>query len=268
MMLTKLLTFLTLLASTISTFAAAPQSIEPPTQPTTAPSTNPTRTLENLSRRWRQRVQADPRDFEAHFEWRILRMFADLPAVPGPRGLAAEDQQTLDTLIDGLSRFRTSVRANKDATLAEKIRPLLDMSDCLRDRANLALSNPAICTQVQQFGIYNPIEGARVPQQDPRFVVYCEVENFHPVRTKAGLWQTRLTYELALLPDKGGGPSLYTKPLVPVLDACRNRRRDFFIADQVTLPPKVGPGKYVLKVSVTDEQANRSAEATTPLEIK
>jgi hypothetical protein len=53
-----------------------------------------------------------------------------------------------------------------------------------------------------------------------------------------------------------------------VIDRCRNRRRDFFIADKLTVPAKLGAGNYVLKVTITDEQAQRVGEASMRLQVR
>jgi len=43
------------------------------------------------------------------------------------------------------------------------------------------------------------------------------------------------------------------------------RRQDFFIVRRVTLPKTLTPGRYLLKVTLVDEQASRVAESTLPI---
>ena len=52
-----------------------------------------------------------------------------------------------------------------------------------------------------------------------------------------------------------------------VTDECRNRRHDFFAYNIIDLPPTLTVGRYVLKVSIEDKNADRVAEATVPVEI-
>ena len=46
---------------------------------------------------------------------------------------------------------------------------------------------------------------------------------------------------------------------VPV-DLSRNRRHDFYVYKKLTLPRTLGPGRYVLKVTIVDQQSQRVAE--------
>jgi hypothetical protein len=43
-------------------------------------------------------------------------------------------------------------------------------------------------------------------------------------------------------------------------DVSRNRRHDFFVIKHLTLPRTLALGRYVMKVSVVDENARRVAE--------
>jgi hypothetical protein len=52
----------------------------------------------------------------------------------------------------------------------------------------------------------------------------------------------------------------------PVTDQSRNRRHDFHIVRRLKLPA-IPVGRYLLKVTVTDLQVNRVAEATVPIQV-
>ena len=60
---------------------------------------------------------------------------------------------------------------------------------------------------------------------------------------------------------------MITRKQASVIDLCRNRRRDFFLADRLTIPASLPAGRYVLKVTVVDDLANRVAESTIPVTI-
>jgi hypothetical protein len=53
----------------------------------------------------------------------------------------------------------------------------------------------------------------------------------------------------------------------PFADVSRNRRHDFCVARKLQIPAVLAPGNYFLTVSVSDQQANRMAEATIPVQI-
>ena len=50
-------------------------------------------------------------------------------------------------------------------------------------------------------------------------------------------------------------------------DLSRNRRHDFFIVKTIRLPANLTIGRYLLKVTVIDQQASRVAEATVPVQV-
>ena len=50
-------------------------------------------------------------------------------------------------------------------------------------------------------------------------------------------------------------------------DVSRNRRHDFFVVEMIHLPSNLTIGRYLLKVSVVDQNVNRIAEATLPIKI-
>ena len=57
----------------------------------------------------------------------------------------------------------------------------------------------------------------------------------------------------------GGARVWFDKGDVPV-DLSRNRRHDFYVFKRLTLPRTLGPGRYVLKVTIVDQQSQRVAE--------
>jgi hypothetical protein len=50
-------------------------------------------------------------------------------------------------------------------------------------------------------------------------------------------------------------------------DFSHRRRHDFFVAKPIILPRSLTIGRYLLKVTVEDQQARRIAENTVPIEI-
>jgi hypothetical protein len=215
-----------------------------------------------------QRVKQDPHDVAAQLDAQLLLMMKDQPApqLAAMPSLSSEDQELINTLVDGLTNFRTAVRQDENMLLANKIRPLLDMSDRLRAQAELSVPTMALCRSVAGFGNYEPIVPPVFPagQENP-VLVYCEIENFAARRTGGDLWETNLTQQATLFTETG--MLVWKDKLHPVRDQCRNRRHDFFLFDRVRLPANLTIGRYVLKVTVVDLTANRVAEKTVPMEI-
>ena len=136
------------------------------------------------------------------------------------------------------------------------------MADRLRAQADLRVANLALCTRVDGFGSYEPITHLAA-NREYLVILYCEIENFSS-RLNAGKYETNLTQECLLY--SAGGQRIWEDRRTNIADACRNRRRDFFVVKRIQLPP-LSPGQYSLKVTITDPQTNRGTQATLPLQI-
>lgn len=215
-----------------------------------------------------QRQRNDPHDVAAQLDGQLLLMIEDAaaPQVAAMAGISTEDQELINTLVDGLTNFRTTVRQDENLLLADKIRPLLAMADRLRSQADLSIPTACLCRRVDSFGRYDPIEPARFKagQENPA-LVYCEIENFLPRQNSQKMWETHLSQRVTLFTDTG--MVAWKGPHGEVIDDCRNRRHDFYLVELVRLPANLTIGRYVLKITVTDRNANRVAERTVPLEI-
>lgn len=239
-----------------------PDATTPVRQPTMVSSTPDT-----LEAQLAKRAREYPRDLPSQLDYQLLLFTKDeqVPRMPDIAGLAAEDREILTAMLDGLTNFRNSVRADNNMLTNRKVRPLIEMSDRLRSRADLSIPNAILCREVKGFGSYSPIESNRFEAGIAhKVIVYAEVENFASRLNDKNLWETQLEQHLVLY-SESGLPLWEDK--VPTSDLCRNRRRDFFIARIMTIPGNVNMGRYTLKVSVTDQQANRIAETSIPIAV-
>jgi hypothetical protein len=222
---------------------------------------------DTLEQQLARRAREYPRDLPSQLDYQLLLFTKDeqVPRNADLAGLASEDRELLTALVDGLTNFRNAIRADNNMLMNRKIRPLVEMSDRLRSRADLSIPNALLCREVKGFGTYAPIESTRFEAgKAHKVIVYSEVENFASVLNDKSLWETRLEQELVLYTESGL-PVWEEK--TPTTDFCRNRRRDFFIARIVTIPANLTMGRYVLKVSVTDQQASRIAETSIPIAV-
>jgi len=217
-----------------------------------------------------QRVQDYPNDMEAQLNYELLEYLQNrqVPDMATMAALQPEDHEILSDLMDGLSNFRNNVRSDNNMLLAEKIAPLVEMTDRLKEQAELTLPTVALCTSVSSFGVYTPVTDAKFQagRANP-VIVYCEVQNFASRLNTQGLWETKLTMETVLYTEDGEPVWPDNPQAEPVDDTCRERRHDFFIRRMITLPANLSIQRYLLKISVTDEEVNRIAEATTPVNM-
>ncbi|MEA2736096.1 MAG: hypothetical protein QOE14_2547 [Humisphaera sp.] len=202
------------------------------------------------------------------FDAQLLALIRNQPPVdPAVAGVSDEDRALLRGVIDSLTRFRMTLRSGN--TLRQsKVAPLLELSEKIRADIPLSLPTLALCRSVQQFGIYDPIEPSRftVGKETP-VVVYCEVDHFRSTAAPDGRWETKLSYEAVLYSDGQSAVPVISKKPAQIVDRCRNRRRDFFLADRMTIPANLPAGKYVLKVTVIDQLANLVAEKSLAVSI-
>jgi hypothetical protein len=240
--------------------------------PDASPSENGAETAssDQLEMKLHQQVLDYPRDLGNHLDYELLRFVRGEPTpdLSTSAGLSGEDREILSALLDGMNNFRNTVRADSNQLLSHKIQPLIDMADRLRSEAELSIPTIALCTRVDSFAVYKPMSAPRFPAgADNQVIVYCEVANFTSVQNNDKIWETRLTQEMTLYTETGMAVWPEKSDSQLFVDLARNRRHDFFIPRKVRLPADLTIGRYLLKVTITDPQSNRLAEATTPIEI-
>jgi hypothetical protein len=231
---------------------------------------SPGLSAERLETAFARRLRDDPQDLENQLNYELLLFIEGqpVPQMSALAGLRDEDREVLAAIMDGLSNFRSVIRSGDNLLLAAKTQPLVAMGDRLRTQSELTISTVALCSIVKTFGVYTPMDAAHfIAGRDNQTVVYCEVQNFQSRLTADSQWQTQLTEKLVLYTESG--LPVWPDPSVPepVTDLCRQKRHDFFIARLVTLPRNLSVGRYVLKLTVTDQSAHRVAEASQPITI-
>jgi hypothetical protein len=227
---------------------------------------------DQMERKIAQHLRDDPKDLEGQLDYEMLLFIEGqpVPQMSALAGLRSEDREILSAIMDGLSNFRSVVRGDPNALLATKTQPLIDLSDRLRTQAELTLSSVVLCSEVRAFGVYKPVDTGwfkAAREADTPVVVYCQVQNFQSKLGAENQWQTQLKQEMTLYTESG--VQVWPDKSQPqhVEDLCRTRRHDLYVASRIAIPHTLAAGQYLLKISITDEQADRIAEATTPLVI-
>jgi len=212
-----------------------------------------------------KRVKDYPRDVSAQLEYQLWLYLRDqpVPQLSTISSLPIEDREMLTAVMDALANFRNTVRADNNTLLSKKIKPLLDMADRLRSQADLNVPRVAFCKEVRGFGQYEIMEPRFSAMTEAKTILYCEVENFAAQVNEQQQWTSDLKLETVLYSEDS--LQVWADKAEQVHDVSRNRRHDFFIRKFVTLPKNLGVGRYLLKVSVTDLQANRIAEYSLPI---
>jgi hypothetical protein len=211
---------------------------------------------------------ADARkDFES--SWRLklaqLALGQDATATAKALVLPAESAVLLSALVDAAIAVRIAASDPLDDGNAA-----LAKIDSLRataaSRADPTVSGVALCRKVLTFGVYEEMPPDEfISGRTIQLIVYSEIGNFRSRKTDEGAYETQLATRLEVFTK--AGESVWQRDEPEVVDACRNLRRDFFIAQRVTIPPTLPAGEYVLKVRVEDKLASKAGEAVKPFTI-
>ncbi len=124
-----------------------------------------------------------------------------------------------------------------------------------------------LCEKVQGYGVYDAFpERTFVAGRPQKLIVYVELDHFQPTELNDGSgFEVRLKQELELY--ESNGYEVWSHEPVPIVDVSRNKRRDFFVVQLVTLPANLALGQYHLKVRVFDEHGGTRDEASVPIRI-
>jgi hypothetical protein len=208
------------------------------------------------------------RELWAQLDYQLLQFLKDKPTpqLDVMAKLSNEDRELIASVMDALTNFRNALRADNNMLMSRKVRPILDLADRVRAQADLVIPTLALCTKVDGFGIYEPIEPARFTAMKPHeIIVYCEVENFASQQNEKKMWETKLSQEVVLYTETG--LPVWQDKTESIPDLARNRRHDFFVVKKTKFPPNITLGRYLLKVTIVDQQASRVAEATVPVQF-
>lgn len=143
--------------------------------------------------------------------------------------------------------------------------------------------NAALCTRVTGFGKLEamPIRKGRNAFVFPaarvnRAIVYVELENFgyraakstDPDFTSGDVWAVELSTEIQLLDDPDSILQFKERERT-VIETGRNKRRDFYLVQEIELPPTLTVGAYNLKLILRDKSGAEPvrSEIVLPVQI-
>lgn len=219
------------------------------------------------------REQAGAGSLRAHLVLSALELIRGQGAGPAPGGLTAGQSAALEA-FRGVVTAAGSVAERDDgsADLADRFRAL---AEGLEERQPLRITRAELCTRVTGFGRYTPFAAARFPAgRGQRAIVYVEVDRFvqrelgtgDEAREPGDRYVVELSQELNLYNESGSLLAL-RHPEQKVVETSRNRRRDFYLVNEIALPPTLSVGRYNLKVTMRDKSDGAVAETVIPIDI-
>ena len=136
----------------------------------------------------------------------------------------------------------------------------------------LTVATAALCSGVEGFGDYDEFprnDAGRysfLAHSGQQVVVYVEVDDYQSERNDKEQWVTELSQQLVIYSDRDGIP-VWREDWQVGVDASKNRRKDFFIVQLITLPRQLSVGRYQLKILLRDRKSGAEAETALELEM-
>lgn len=149
------------------------------------------------------------------------------------------------------------------ASALEAQRYLQDALHRLQETCPLEIRNPAFVTAVQSWGVYDPFEKNEF-SPGRQVLLYAEIENLKSESTAKG-YRTSWQSSYRIFDDGGRLVADYQYP--PNEEYCRRVRRDFFIGCELSIPSQLAPGRYTLRLSVTDLLNRRTGETSIEFSV-
>ena len=141
----------------------------------------------------------------------------------------------------------------------------------LNATAGLAINDAKLCVSVSGYGQYEQFaSNTFVAGRTHRAIVYVEMDRFTQREMTGPDGQARFEVKLSQrleLYHIADDLNTWNRKAETDTTISRNRLRDYYLINQITLPPNLGVGRYNLKVVMRDLIANQVVEAIIPIEI-
>ncbi|MCA9174049.1 MAG: hypothetical protein KDB14_06130 [Planctomycetales bacterium] len=132
----------------------------------------------------------------------------------------------------------------------------------LESEAPLKLQNLAFCRQIDDFGIYAEFKSQFRPGQE--LLLYVEVENFAHTETPNGYCvEIEGGYEIV----DANGQVVEKREFLADKQTFRRERRDYYIPYRLFVPKTIPPGKYTLRLNLTDVASKTSGVGSIELPV-
>lgn len=207
---------------------------------------------------------ASERDGDIDSAWRLRLVQQSLGYEPDGFDETAIFSPETARLLSALMHVIHAVGAlARDPLLTgeDTVQHLTALQELVADRADPIVETIALCRRVVTFGVYDEMSDNEFVTGNPiPTIVYSEIRNFQSEATTDGMYRTVFATRIDIL--TADGQPVWHREEPEIIDRCRRRRQDFFIAQRITIPSTLTPGNYVLKLMVEDKLSSRVSEAT------
>lgn len=234
---------------------------EAPRMATNTPTASPP-TVDAFKERLQElesRVRKAPDNLEDQYRLRLMYLVSgeEDRALAPIDGANAETQEVIQAHLRALIAAQSSAGRDPALSANQQLERVEELRNLIRSRADLMVPKVVLCTAIEGFGRYTPIEPTEFKAgQKNRVLLYIEVDNFHTERTPSGMYRTLLSVRESLWTKSG--EELWSMQDANIEDLARQQRRDFYLTiGELTIPKTLSPGEYLLKVEVTDVLAEK-----------
>lgn len=202
-----------------------------------------------------------------HARLRLLQVLAgrrDEALAPIPM-MAPSRQDFWSKELCGLAALLDGDSASDATQRVAEAQPFLsEAAERLGESSPLVVRNMAFVTDVQSYGDYTPFdENEFVPGQ--KVLLYAEVENFRSKQTAKG-FHTALRSSYKIFDSRK--QQVADHEFNTNEECCRNRRRDFFIGYEFSLPVRLYAGEYNLQLTVEDLNGGKIGQSTIEFTVR
>lgn len=223
--------------------------------------------FETLLDTWVQAARADA-SFRGQLDLRLMHVLrGEYEQARSPIDSVPDTQRSMAArLIEALIAIRDGHMGDPAGAAAAGLEAVANLAAELREASDLQISNLTICRVVTGFGQYDEIDPPRFPTLGPsEFVTYVEIANFVTRPDRDGWHETRFDMRTVIMTR--AGYTVHEIKDTNIIDRCRSRRTDCYIARTVQLPAALSPGDYVAKVTIVDKLGEKVAERQTSFRV-
>lgn len=199
---------------------------------------------------------------------RIVLSAAQGNREPAPEilaGLTGKQQTQLKAYHELLLKLNEDLAQQSSAFDPAAI--LAKGSSLADDDGYVQITDLQLCTSVRGFGQYKPLKTDRLLAGRPQpMVIYTALDGFDSKLLTSGEYETRVSQEVKLY-HEADDLVVWEQPAQVLADTSLKRRRDFFLVQTVSLPANLGPGSYLLKVTIVDHHSNTMWEESKTLDV-
>ena len=206
--------------------------------------------------------------FHDQLQRRVLQALAgnDDEARRALEMFSREQQEVVTGFIELLISLRDAPQSSSHAALVGAQDAVTALNQAVQRAAGLQVPAFALCTRVDGFGRYEALHPpVFAAGSAPEFVAYCELRDFQSRLAENGEYVSEFGLKLHVL--SRSGETVHEFEAADIVDRCRSRRRDCFIAPLVRIDTVLSPGEYVVKITIVDKIGQKVAENRTTFRV-